>query len=65
MLFNVTSGHNITKETVYDVLGQVIETNSYTYAYDAQGYPVTGVQKTTSQANPNLVTTQLKYSYKN
>lgn len=65
MLFNVTSAHNITKEVVRDALDQITETSIYTYTYDAKGYPLTGTQKTTTQENPNEVTTQLKFSYKN
>lgn len=63
-VFQLNSKHNPTKETIHDSQNTVTETDTYTYVYDAQGYP--SIQtKSATKAGQSAVTTHIQYTYIN
>jgi hypothetical protein len=61
--FEFAGEHNITRQTLYNRLGQIEETTMNSYVYDDDKYPVTS----TSTLTPNIgspTTTNFKYYYK-
>jgi hypothetical protein len=63
-VFQFNSKHNPKKETVQNAQNAVTETDTYTYVYDAQGYPSIQTKSAVKPGQPT-VSSQVKYTYKN
>jgi hypothetical protein len=62
-IFEFAGEHNITRETLYDGMGDVEETTLNSYVYDNDKYPVTSTS-TITPATGSPTTNNFKYYYK-
>ncbi|MDO3641112.1 hypothetical protein [Mucilaginibacter sp. L3T2-6] len=63
-LFQMISAHNPVKETVYNAQNAIIETDTYSYTYDSNGYPATQTETVAKTGDPVVVKSST-YSYNN
>lgn len=62
--FQVQSEHNPVKKITYDHDNNVVETVTYTYTYDSDGYPTSITEKTVTPGDPAGTTIQRTVTYK-
>ncbi|WP_345949751.1 hypothetical protein ABDD95_23165 [Mucilaginibacter sp. PAMB04274] len=61
--FEIPSKHNPVKDTHTDKEGNLVQTTTYIYTYNSNGYPVQAEKKVTAPGQANPTVSLLKYTY--